>query len=170
MSRNMSVPSDNLNAFAGVQTELGDIFTWTFTNGLPLEVLDLALLWTPCRQAQKHNAAAPELVVDELGRLRTIRRYGAAMALLVGRELRTSLEHQFRGAEHTAYRTRDYLHVLLHRAAAIHFVIPSVLDPTRIVRGQEDPALPTEHLLFDSAGRGCGILVSMKARGICRTV
>ncbi|CBY02195.1 hypothetical protein LEMA_P009820.1 [Plenodomus lingam JN3] len=46
-TKRMGWPDDIINAFTGIQTELSNMFNWTFTAGLPTSLLDLALLWTP---------------------------------------------------------------------------------------------------------------------------
>lgn len=43
----MGYPEDIINAFTGIQTALGRMFSCTFAAGLPIPLLDLALLWTP---------------------------------------------------------------------------------------------------------------------------
>jgi hypothetical protein len=44
--RDMTVSEDRLNAFAGVVSNLLEQWDWQFVAGLPVPVLDLALLWT----------------------------------------------------------------------------------------------------------------------------
>jgi hypothetical protein len=46
-SKQMGYPTDIIKAFIGVQTQLGKMFGWTFTEGLPLQLFDIAILWTP---------------------------------------------------------------------------------------------------------------------------
>lgn len=57
-AKQMGYPADIINAFVGVQTQLGNIFGWTFEEGLPLQLFDLAILWTPIesvvRRVTKH--------------------------------------------------------------------------------------------------------------------
>ncbi|KAH7078937.1 hypothetical protein BKA63DRAFT_601182 [Paraphoma chrysanthemicola] len=43
----LSYDSDILNAFAGVEHALANCCHWTFTNGMPENILDFALLWIP---------------------------------------------------------------------------------------------------------------------------
>ncbi|KAF3043643.1 hypothetical protein E8E12_003320 [Didymella heteroderae] len=46
-AKQMGYPADIIHAFTGVQTQLGEIFGWTFAEGLPVQLFDVALLWTP---------------------------------------------------------------------------------------------------------------------------
>lgn len=52
-AKRMGYPSDIINAFTGIQTQLGKMFNWTFKEGLPESLLDLALLWTPLESAER---------------------------------------------------------------------------------------------------------------------
>ena len=52
-AKRMGYPADIINAFTGVQTQLGKMFDWTFTEGLPNQLLDLALLWTPLESVER---------------------------------------------------------------------------------------------------------------------
>lgn len=52
----LTYPTDRLNAFAGVISSLGDAWSWKFMAGLPLPLLDLALMWTS-------NSPAPQRVI-----------------------------------------------------------------------------------------------------------
>jgi hypothetical protein len=56
-SKRMGYPDDIINAFTGVQTELQNMFGWTFIAGLPPSLLDLALLWTPVTTVQRRVTA-----------------------------------------------------------------------------------------------------------------
>lgn len=46
-AKRMQFPDDIINAFTGIQTELGRMFDWSFVAGLPSSLLEVALLWTP---------------------------------------------------------------------------------------------------------------------------
>ncbi|KAH8693306.1 heterokaryon incompatibility protein-domain-containing protein [Phaeosphaeriaceae sp. PMI808] len=54
-AKQMGFPADIINAFTGVQTELGVMFNWTFVEGLPTQLFDLALLWTPIENVEIRN-------------------------------------------------------------------------------------------------------------------
>jgi hypothetical protein len=48
--RNLTVPSDILNAFSRLLSVLGEYFESSMVSGLPAAGLDLGLLWTPAQQ------------------------------------------------------------------------------------------------------------------------
>lgn len=52
-AKRMGYPSDIINAFTGVQMQLGKMFQWTFREGLPEPLLHLALLWTPLESTER---------------------------------------------------------------------------------------------------------------------
>ncbi|KAJ8114925.1 hypothetical protein OPT61_g3310 [Boeremia exigua] len=54
-AKRMGYPADIINAFTGVQTQLGKMFDWTFREGLPEPLLDLALLWTPLESTERRT-------------------------------------------------------------------------------------------------------------------
>lgn len=56
-AKKMGYPEDIINAFVGIQTELGNMFGWTFNEGLPVPLLDLALLWTPVEAVERRPTA-----------------------------------------------------------------------------------------------------------------
>jgi hypothetical protein len=56
-SKQMGFPSDIINAFSGIMVALGDIFSFSFREGLPREILSLALLWTPRDRVQRRPAS-----------------------------------------------------------------------------------------------------------------
>lgn len=51
--RSLSVPSDILRGFQGLQTQLGEQKRLHFFMGMPIEHLDSSLLWAPRRQATR---------------------------------------------------------------------------------------------------------------------
>ncbi|KAH6612115.1 heterokaryon incompatibility protein-domain-containing protein [Boeremia exigua] len=55
-TKRMGYPSDILNAFRGVQTDLQNTFFWAFHAGLPILKLDQALLWTPTGDLRRRTA------------------------------------------------------------------------------------------------------------------
>lgn len=52
-AKRMGYPADIINAFTGVQMQLTKMFDWTFREGLPEPLLDLALLWTPLESTER---------------------------------------------------------------------------------------------------------------------
>lgn len=58
-AKQMGYPGDIINAFTGVQTQLGRLFGWTFTEGLPIQLLDVALLWTPIDSVDRRVTEPP---------------------------------------------------------------------------------------------------------------
>ena len=58
-AKQMGYPTDIINAFVGVQTQLGKIFGWTFAEGLPLQLFDIAILWTPIESVVRRNTEPP---------------------------------------------------------------------------------------------------------------
>ncbi|KAK7179635.1 heterokaryon incompatibility protein [Paraphaeosphaeria sporulosa] len=58
-ARKMGYPADIINAFTGVQTQLSKLFGWRFTAGLPIQLFDLALLWTPINSVVRRVTELP---------------------------------------------------------------------------------------------------------------
>jgi len=56
----MGFPDDIINAFTGIQTELGRMFDWSFVAGLPSSLLDVALLWTPVTTIERRITASQQ--------------------------------------------------------------------------------------------------------------
>ncbi|KAI8938245.1 hypothetical protein NX059_005905 [Plenodomus lindquistii] len=57
-TKRMGWPDDIINAFTGIQTELSTMFDWAFASGLPIPLLDLALLWTPITTVERRVTAS----------------------------------------------------------------------------------------------------------------
>ncbi|OCL08969.1 HET-domain-containing protein [Glonium stellatum] len=53
--KKMGYPSDIINAFTGITDALDKLYKWKFGAGLPLPMLDLALLWTPLETATRRD-------------------------------------------------------------------------------------------------------------------
>lgn len=58
-AKQMGYPTDIINAFVGVQTQLGKIFGWTFAEGIPLQLFDIAILWTPIESVVRRITEPP---------------------------------------------------------------------------------------------------------------
>jgi hypothetical protein len=58
-AKQMGYPNDIVNAFLGVQTQLGKIFGWAFAEGLPLQLFDIAILWTPIESVVRRITEPP---------------------------------------------------------------------------------------------------------------
>jgi hypothetical protein len=59
-AKRMGYPNDILNAFTGIQAKLSRMFDWSFVAGLPSELLDLALLWTPVTTIERRMTASQQ--------------------------------------------------------------------------------------------------------------
>jgi hypothetical protein len=57
--RELSFPADILNAFAGVSAVFGEHLSGGMLYGIPTELMDLALLWTPARQVKRRLDLLP---------------------------------------------------------------------------------------------------------------
>ncbi|KAF2839886.1 hypothetical protein M501DRAFT_1015969 [Patellaria atrata CBS 101060] len=60
-SKQLSFPSDIMNAFSGVITALEGYSGWSFIHGLPEELFDCAFLWIPKAKADRRYPASPAL-------------------------------------------------------------------------------------------------------------
>jgi hypothetical protein len=168
----MSIPSDILSAFIGVQTELSTIFTWNFAHGLPLQRLDLAILWTPCAGGARRDADPTRPTWSWMSWDGSVRYDDVAPLWHYSSDENYEVLSRITFAAPDTLRV-EYETTSMSTFSALRpedFVTPSVLDASETVHAQSDPALPTEHLLFDSQGRGCGILVRYEGAGIYRAV
>ena len=59
-SRNLTYPEDALRAFAGISWSLSTSFAGGFLSGLPISLLDAALLWQPREQVFRRIPKDPE--------------------------------------------------------------------------------------------------------------
>jgi hypothetical protein len=56
--RQLSYPEDALNAFAGIESALAEALRARFVNGLPAEILDIALLWAATSDSRVSEATS----------------------------------------------------------------------------------------------------------------
>ncbi|OCL03431.1 HET-domain-containing protein [Glonium stellatum] len=58
--RSLSYPSDILNAFAGITALWQQAFGWSFSNGLPINMLGYALMWRPVTMISRRSLTSTE--------------------------------------------------------------------------------------------------------------
>ena len=59
--KNLSFPHDVIDAFSGVLEALQGYSNFTFTYGLPEELIDWALMWAPSHEIQRRPSTSPSL-------------------------------------------------------------------------------------------------------------
>lgn len=153
-AKRMGFPDDIINAFTGIQTELSQMFGWTFAAGLPSTLIDLALLWTPVNTVERRITASRQPSWSWSGWIGRVRYQDLI------RPGHRPLSSLFRPL---AVHSLDTTGTIVFETKSIPL---SAFELVKAPKGLMDPfesSLVTEdsYYVFDSDQRRCGMLIGL---------
>jgi Heterokaryon incompatibility protein (HET) len=153
-SKNMSYPSDILNAFTGISHTFSNKYQCSFWNGLPDSLSDLALLWTPVKSVARREITGvlPLCSASWAGWVGEVH-YLDIMPDMIPRDWRKGIKSSV-----SSFITRE--NTLLFSSFIISGSNFSLVSNSRCIWNplKFGPITSTISFLFDQQLRRCGIL------------